>query len=162
MLLIAQNAARRTLSKSRIVNQNNKDIVVEGELPSPTELRYRDLAVSLHKDNLPYLRDVLYKLSVLSSGLIGGTLFFFKDSNLTCFRGFIAASFILSTITAVIGLVPLAMPTNPTSPSEISANVEKAISFKNGCLRTAVFFIALGFVVALVGIFVGMFSATHY
>jgi hypothetical protein len=136
------------------MDDQQDQLVIEGEPPSEMDVYFKQFGMELHKGNLTFLRDTLHKFAVLNSGIIGGSIFIFKDDSIInpSLRAFVVASFVCSLLSCLIGMMPIPLPTELLCPDNTRTNIESTTKMKTKCLRVAALFIGLGFSLVLLAI----------
>ena len=134
------------------------DEVIDGESlgePPQEAMFYVSLGEEHLKRNVPLLNEFLKQLVTLSTALIGGGMFFLKDTPLMspAVKKLIMACFLVSLFVSLIGAIPYSARMNIHDPWGIKRAVERAIWWKrilaiasSGCLL-------LGLVIVYVAVF---------
>lgn len=126
---------------------------IKGEVPDTMEVFYSELGDELFRKNITTLNDTLRQLLTTSTALMGGGMVFL-DAKMceTGFRFAALVMFFLSVCISLLGIHPYRDSAHLGMPYEIKANVEAAIWWKDGFVYACSIFLAVGLLLAFVGV----------
>lgn len=133
------------------------EVPIQGVMASAEDEFFVEFGEEIFKKTIPFLNDVLRQLLTTSIALSGGTLMFLTDPR--CDKNLklaAAVMFFLAIGCSFVGVLPYRDSFRPDCPAEIKANANRVTWWKYGWVSGAVVFIALGLVLAFVGVWFGM------
>jgi hypothetical protein len=128
-------------------------VPIVGRPPSDEEEFYLTWGQELPKNSLTLLNDVLKQLVTLNTALLGGSVVFLNGAVMDAwFRNVVIIMFFLSLCTSFVGILPYIRKTILDNPDTVKLVIRSAFTWKLWLIRIAAAFLALGFIVALVGL----------
>jgi hypothetical protein len=129
------------------------DEVVQGVGADPINVFYVEWAKESLKATIPFMNDMLYKFTLLNVALLGGGLAFVGEETIgTGAKSVMILCFLVSLIFSLYGLRPYTGEVNLYRADIVMRHKHEVAESKRRVLDVAGFFLAAGFVVALIGL----------
>lgn len=124
-------------------------------VPTHWELAMVQLGADSFKQSMPLLNDLLAKLIVLNTALLG-IFTGLKDLPMPLsFRVLAIVCFAISLVLSFWGVYPKDAKVDPTDPKQIESSYTEGVKRKSSYLKSAAIALIVGFAVALVGLVYG-------
>jgi hypothetical protein len=150
-----REGSKRAASQRAEIMDAQKPIRVEATPGSASDGFYLDRGQELRKQTIPLLNDILTKLIVLNTALLGVFVGIKEVPVTLAMRILTIACFIVSLAVAFFGVYPKQWSIVLDDPKDIRTKEDAGIARKSCLLKVAASFLIAGFVCGLVGFIVG-------